>query len=287
MKNKLEIILIISITVLFWAWAFMGIKIALEELNPIDLTLLRFLVADMVFIPYLTIKGVSIKLRDIPKVLILGIGGVTLYHLCLNFGEVYISSGIASLIISTAPAFIFLTSVLFLKERIFKSRVLGTLSALTGVIIVILGSGVSYEVENYIGALAVLIAALSATFYTVYGKVMFSRYSPAILTAYAITLGTAPLLLLLTPQKLGEFSTLSMKTWFSVLFLGLCSTVVGYLGWFYVLEKMEASRAAVFLQAIPVIAVVSGVIFLNEKITSLFALGTVMVVTGVYLVNRG
>ncbi len=283
------VILALTATILGWGWAFMNIKIALNELDPITLTILRFIVADALFIPYIIYrKDLHLRRGDIPFVFILGFGGVAVYHLCLNYGEVFIASGVASLIIATAPVYIFISSIFLLGERLLKTRVMGTVLALTGVIFIIVSGDTSYNIGNYIGALAVLISALSATFYTIYGKSMFSlkRYPPSILTAYSITLGTIPLFFLLTPDRIGKVIAISSQTWASILFLGVCSTFIAYQGWYYALNKLDASRAAVFLQAIPVVAVTSGVFFLGEPINSFFAIGAVMVLTGVYAVNR-
>lgn len=283
------VILALTATILGWGWAFMNIKIALNELDPLTLTILRFIVADALFIPYIIYrKDLHLRRKDIPFVFVLGFGGVAVYHLCLNFGEVFIPSGVASLIIATAPVYIFISSIFLLGERLLKTRIMGTVLALTGVIFIIVSGDTSYEVGNYIGALAVLISALSATFYTIYGKNIFSlkRYPPSILTAYSITLGTLPLFFLLTPNRVEQVISISTETWASVLFLGICSTFIAYQGWYYALNKLDASRAAVFLQAIPVVAVTSGVVFLDEPINSFFAIGAVMVIAGVYIVNR-
>jgi|Deesub1362A_J573_1020465.scaffolds.fasta_scaffold08574_4 drug/metabolite transporter (DMT)-like permease len=285
-KRNFKIIVIAFITVLFWAWGFIGIKIALKELSPENLTLLRFLIASLVFVPYLVFRRARIEQQDILRILLLGLS-VLFFHLSLHSGEVYVASGTASLIISTIPVFVFIASISLLKERISKPKVVGTFSALAGVFVIILGTGTfSYKTGNYIGAFLVLLAVFSATFYTIYGKIMFLRYPPSILTAYSFILGTIPFLLFLTPQNLTEIFSISRTTWYSVLFLGFCSSAVGYMGWYYILEKLEASKAAVFLQIIPVVAVISGVIFLNEVITPVFGFGAVMVVIGVYLVNR-
>jgi len=288
-KNvKLPIILVI--TILSWALAFMWIKIALSELEFMDLTLLRFLVADAVFVPYLLKKRAYLILNkdDMLRILVLGVMGVTLYHLCLNYGEIHVSSGVASLIIATAPVYIFISSIIFLNENFKVNRAIGTSLALIGVATIVYTGSEVLTLESYLGAFAILIAALSATFYTIYGKSLFNRYYPPILTAYAIIFGTIPLLIfvILEPGKINTFTTISQQTWLSVLFLGVISTVIGYQGWFYLLERMDASRAAVLLEAIPVVAVTAGVIFLKENINSFFLMGAFLVITGVYLVNK-
>jgi drug/metabolite transporter (DMT)-like permease len=272
--------LILSLTVLCWAWAFPAIKVAVKELNPVDLTFLRFLIADVFLAAYIIKKRAFLRISEIPEVAALGITGITLYHISLNFGEIYISSGMASLIISTAPAFIFIASVIFLKEKPYPEKIVGTFLALFGVFVIIIGSKqiTAFEI---VGVVAVFAASLSATFYTVYGKSLFSKHDPLVLTSYAIILATLPLPLITS----WKFSV-SLETLLAVIFLAVFSTVVGYMGWYYVLNKMEASKAAVFLQVIPVISIVTGVMLLSERIDFSFTLGTALVLLGVYLVNR-
>ncbi|RLI80035.1 EamA/RhaT family transporter, partial [Archaeoglobales archaeon] len=64
----------------------------------------------------------------------------------------------------------------------------------------------------------------------------------------------------------------------SVLFLGIFSTYLGYLGWYYFLEREEASKASVFLLAIPFVSIIAGVFLLKESITALTILGGMAVI---------
>ncbi len=281
--------MILVLVVLFWAWAFQFIKVALEELNPVQLTLMRFLIADAIILPhlYLTRKKMQMHRPDMVLVAALGIFGVTAYHVLLNYGEQTVSSGVASLIIAMAPVFVFIVSVLLLGESLTTRKLLGITAAMFGVVMIIIwGSGdFDLSVDHLSGAFAVLGAAFAATFFTTYGKSLFRRYPPSQLTSYAIVFATIPLLFMVAPDTEG-LGSMGMRTWGSVIFLGIGSTFIAYQGWYYVLNTMEASRAVIYLQAIPVVAVFTGVAFLDETLTPLFLVGAILVLIGLYAINK-
>src|SRR5690554_2750340 len=105
---------------ILWGTAFPMIKIALTDLSPPHLTLLRHLVASAAFVPLLLAFRARLapKRADVPFFMLLGVVGYTVYHLALNFGQTQVSAGAASLIIATAPAITALLAVFMLGERL-------------------------------------------------------------------------------------------------------------------------------------------------------------------------
>ncbi|MDH7517667.1 MAG: DMT family transporter, partial [Candidatus Thermoplasmatota archaeon] len=137
--NDLHLIFLMVAAVIFWAFAFPFIKIGLDELSFVNLTILRFLIVDVVFLFVILIKPRSFsKLykKDVIPIFILGFFGVMVYHLGLNYGEQFVLPGAASLIIATTPIFILISAVIFLKEKIDLRKFIGVLFALLGLIII-------------------------------------------------------------------------------------------------------------------------------------------------------
>src|SRR3990167_5625961 len=122
-KTKVALFL----TVLFWASAFVGIKAGLQSYSPGGLALLRFLAASlcMFFIYIRQPIRQTIPLRDVLQILFCGIIGVGFYHIGLNYGEMAVSSGIASFIISLSPLITIILAVIFLNEKINFFGILG------------------------------------------------------------------------------------------------------------------------------------------------------------------
>lgn len=288
--SKLKFVLIITILVVVWAFAFLFIKIGLEELSFVNLTIMRFLIVCLVLILILFFQKKrfsKLHKKDIVPIFLLGFFGVIVYHLGLNYGEQFISPAAASLIIATVPVQIIILSTIFLKEKIGLKKLIGIIIALCGVVVISIWgkAGVSIHIEYISAVLAVLIAAIMSALYTIAGKKLLTRYSALSLTTYVMLLGSLGLTPFIRGSLLDQISKMSMTGWFAVIFLGVFSTVVGYGLWYIVLKTKSASEISIYLYAIPVLSTIISYFMFKEKITLMFILGGFLVIAGLIIVN--
>jgi len=279
------------IAIVVWAFAFPFIKIGLDELSFINLTILRFFIVCCVLLLILIIQSKKIsklQKKDIIPIFILGFFGVIMYHLGLNYGEQYVSPGAASLIIATIPIQILILASIFLKEKITFTKLAGIIFGLIGVLIIsIWGTvGATLEINYIIAAIAIFIAATFGAFYTIAGKKLLDRYSGLSLSIYAMVLGSIGLLpLAINNSLISQVSNLSAKGWFAIIFLGIFSSVIGYIIWYIALEKKTACEISIYLYLIPILSTIISYFLLNEEITFLFILGGALVIFGLFIVN--
>lgn len=288
--SKLKFVLIITILVVVWAFAFLFIKIGLEELSFVNLTIMRFLIVCLVLILILFFQKKrfsKLHKKDIVPIFLLGFFGVIVYHLGLNYGEQFISPAAASLIIATVPVQIIILSTIFLKEKIGLKKLIGIIIALCGVVVISIWgkAGASIHIEYISAVLAVLIAAIMSALYTIAGKKLLTRYSALSLTTYVMLLGSLGLTPFIRGSLLDQISKMSMTGWFAVIFLGVFSTVVGYGLWYIVLKTKSASEISIYLYAIPVLSTIISYFMFKEKITFMFILGGFLVIAGLIIVN--
>jgi len=290
MRRPPSLALFITLPIMGWALAFPLIKVALEDLSFINLTLLRFTVACSALLVILGLQRrrfAPLHKRDVTPLFLLGFFGVMVYHLGLNYGEQYVSPGAASLIVATIPVLVVILAVMFLDERVTPRKVGGIGLSLTGlVILTVWGSEATIEVDYVVGALAVLLAAVMGAVYTVAGKKMLERYSALSLTLYAMLLGSIGLLPLVRWSFVTEVASMSWETGAAVVFLGLVSTIVSYALWYMALEVKGASELSVYLYAVPVISTLVSYLLFDDPITPLFVVGGGLVILGVAVVNR-
>jgi drug/metabolite transporter (DMT)-like permease len=252
---------------------------------------MRFFIVCLILLLILVIQPKNfskLNRKDVIPIFLLGFSGVIIYHLCLNYGEQYVSPAVASLIIATIPIEILILSFIFLKEKITTKKLFGIIIALIGVIIIsIWGTkDTTIEVKYITAALAILISALVSAIYTIFGKKLLNRYNGLSLTTYAILLGSIALLpLSINNQLIEQVSKLSIKGWFAISFLALFSTVIGYVIWYIALEKRTASEISVYLYLIPVLSTIISFFLLKDEITSMFIFGGFLVISGLILVN--
>lgn len=290
--SNLQIFLMMIIAVIVWALAFPFIKIGLEKLSFINLTIMRFFVVCITFLILMITKRnwfSKIYKKDIPSIFLLGFFGVMIYHFGLNYGEQYISAGAASLIIATIPIFILILAAVFLKEKITFLKFLGIILALFGVIVISIWGKQeeTIHIQRAFAAFAVLIAAIVGAFYTIAGKKLLDRYNGLSLTAYAILLGSIILIpfSIFNNSLITEISSMTATTWFAVIFLGIFSTVIGYAIWYIALEIKTASEISVYLYIIPVLSTIASYILFQDEITIFFILGGMLVIFGLTIVN--
>jgi drug/metabolite transporter (DMT)-like permease len=290
-SDKKYFFFIIGFPVVFWAFAFPFIKIGLEELNPINLTIMRLFTVCAIFLLFIAVapkKFSKLHKKDLIPLFLLGFLGVVVYHLGLNYGEQYMSPSAASLIIATIPVFTIIFATIILKEKITKKIVVGIPLSLSGVIIISFTgtSGNPLEISYISAAFAVLISAFVGAGYTIAGKKLLQRYSALSLTVYAFLFGSLGLLPFLSSSLVTEVAAMTWKGWGAVLFLAVLPTVVGYVLWYVALEKRTASEISVFLYFIPVLSTIISYFLFHDAITLLFIAGAALVILGLVIINK-
>ena len=283
--------LMMMVAVIVWAFAFPFIKIGLSELSFINLTIMRFFIVCCVFLLILFFQKKrfsKLLKKDVIPIFLLGFFGIMVYHLGLNYGEQFISPGAASLIIATIPIQILILAIIFLKEKISFFKILGIVIALIGVLIISIWGkkDASLEIGYIYGAIAVLIAALMGAIYTIYAKKLLDRYTGLSLTVYSILLGSIALIPLINNSFFVEVSKMSINGWFAILFLGIFSTVIGYVIWNVALKMKNASDISIYLYAIPVLSTIFSYFIFKDDITLIFIIGGILVIFGLIVVNN-
>jgi drug/metabolite transporter (DMT)-like permease len=267
----------------FWASAFAGIRAGLHAYPPADLALFRYLIASCVLGIYARFAHFRRpEWRDIPGLILAGSLGITFYNLALNYGEMRVTAGSASLLISSTPIWAALLAMYLLRERLTFFGWIGVLLSFVGVALIASGEGEGIHLVPQ--ALIILAAALAWGVYIVIQKRFLGRYGALEFTAYSVWSGT----LLMIPFGRGLLHSIHsapMSGTLAVLYLGIFPAALASFAWSYALSHGPAGRMASFLYVIPVLATLIAWIWLGEVPRVISLLGGSIAICGVVVVN--
>lgn len=275
----------IAVAIILWASAFVGIRAGLHEYSPEGLALLRYLVASALMgaIYFNMSHRNHIDLVDKLKLFVIGIIGIGVYSLMLNYGEISVSSGVASFITAQSPALTAIFAIIFLGETLTLQRVVGFLVSMVGVVCIAYGEIGEFTLTS--GLLYVLGAMLAGSCYSIMQKPLLKKYSAIEATTYVIWGGT--LFLLFQAGKLEhDVVNASMSATLTVVYLGVFPAALAYIAWNYVLQNMSVSHTVSYMYTMPFAAAIMGWLLLGENPAFVSVVGALIAIAGVWLVNQ-
>jgi drug/metabolite transporter (DMT)-like permease len=272
-----------------WGSAFIAGKFAVQSFEPASVAFLRFFGAAILLFPLMWIMEKNRKkptLKDYGLFAVLGLTGIALYNIFFFLATKHAPVIKSSIFIASNPVLIVLLSGLFLKETITKNNIIGMVIALTGVVFIITDGHLlalfqlGFEPIDWVLVGAVISWAL----YSVVGKVVLKKYSAVESTTYAVAFGTVFLLPFAFVQTTWQdIQVASFSTWIAIAHMSIFVTVVSFVMYYYGIKEVGAAKASIFINVMPVSAVLMATFFLGETFTWAHGVGAVFVLSGVYV----
>jgi len=282
----------LTLTAVFWGGTFIAGRIIAREAAPFSAAFLRFVFASFFLLIFVVRAHGRIPVpapRQLVPLLLLGLTGVLAYNYFFFSGLKTITASRASLIIAANPAVIALFSALFLGERLTGLKYVGIFLSVAGAMVVISGGDPVMILGGGVGQGELFLFACVASWasYSVLGKVVMRDLSPLLAATYACLLGGACLFPpAIQEGLLGQILEYSPAVWLGVLYLGLLGSALGFIWYYEGVQRIGPSRTGVFINIVPVSSILLAVLILDEPLYPSLAVGAVLVVGGVYLMNR-
>lgn len=268
-----------SVCILLWGSAFPGVRYAVQTIHPLNLVAFRFLIASLGLGVFAMVSG---KIRrpdfsDVPRLLLQGCLGVSLYHFLLSWGQTIVPAGTASILNASSPCMAAILAALVLKESLPVQGWLGMALGLGGIVLIVVGKGQDLSFAS--SSLLILMAAFSQSVYFILQRPFFERYSPLELASYTVWFGTLPILFFVRFPDTVEVGLV-------VGYLGIFPGAIAYIAWTYTLAHLSTAQASSFLYLVPIIATAIGWLVLGEPLTLTVAIAGAMILMGVFWVNQ-
>lgn len=280
---------------IIWGTTFLAISYGLKGFPPFILSGLRFLVAGLIILAWLLIKGHKLgAFADWKKNAITGIFILTGGTGLVVWGEQYVSSTEAAIAIATGPFwFIALDKKNWRTYFSDKFIIIGLLIGFTGLILFLRGSVALPQpnVDPVMRILAFGVIALSSISWVI-GS-LYSKNNPTgqntvmNTSQQLIVAGVVSFLIATFRTEWSAFSItgIPVVAWLGLAFLILFGSIVAYLSYIWLLTVKPPALVSVYTYINPIVAVILGWLFLSETVTGIQFLGLVVILAGVLMTN--
>lgn len=285
-----KLIISIFIVAIIWGTTFLGIKIGVETIPPWFVAGFRQLIAGLIMLPVLVfskqLKWIGwANLRTqlfVSLCIFVGANGLT------TVAEQHLTSSLTALLSALSPVFIFIGSLMIGIEK-FSGKVISGIVLGIGGVVCIFWDGIK-ELANpdYLGGILTLILGLiSWAIGVLYFKKKTSNVHSLFLNLFYqfIFAGLAQIILgFLSGEKihLGSWSYRSIS---AVLYLAVFGSVITYFAYYYLLEKLRPIQVSMLTYINTIISIFLGWLVLNEAISAQFLLATLLIISGVFVMN--
>lgn len=273
---------------LIWGSTWIVIKIGLTDLPPITFAAARFIVAALIL-------GMVIWVRKIPwpkgktqwrLMAFTGVLQFSVNYSMVFWSEQYISSGLAAVLQSTIPVFGLLFAWKLLPaERITPLKISAVIVGIVGVTLIFVDQLAVQSVMAFAGSVGIVVGALAAAWASILIKARASRLDPAMIVFSQILFGLPPLLVYAFAVE-GSFldHKWARSSILSVLYLSVVGTIAAFWLYYWLLQRIESTKAMIISLVTPLIAVIIGSVVLGETLAPQTFLGGSLIIASIGLI---
>ena len=271
-----------------WGSTWLFIKLGLEDLPPLTFAGIRFVISCAIILSIIRIRGLQLP-RARADWLLLAVTGILSFGLnygLVFWGEQHISSGLAALLQATLPAFGLIFAHFHLPgERLSWTKIGGVVLGVCGVAVVFSNQLAVAGRQALAGCIALILSAAFAAYSNVLVKKYGKKLNPAILSAGQMFFGLLLLFAVGLPLEGNPFrfhwTTMAV---IALLYLAVVGSVIAFLLYYWLVQNMDVTKSMLIALVTPVVAVILGMIVLNEEFGWRTLAGGAMIISGIALI---
>lgn len=264
--RKQDLLLLVLFNVI-WAGSLSAYKALGEYLPTGGIVTIRFGLAAIISILILPFfKGSFPSGINLIKTILMGTIVFCLGHRLQVAGNNLGSAGNSAVLMALEPLLVSIAAAIFLREKIEKRRWAGFTLGMFGVALL---NGVwraDFQWTGLTASLLFISSFLCETAYSVIGKPIITKSSPAKVLSIALISGTIANLCIDGSKTLPAIPTLPLNAWLIFIYLALLCTVSGYLAWYYIIKRTDVNIVALTIFIQPIAGIPMAIIFLGEKL---------------------
>lgn len=288
-RSERKAYIALGVVCIVWGVSWVGTKEAVRYMPPFQMVGIRQILAGMAYILFFLLKGDKLPRRkEWYPILFLSFLNFMVSNGLATWGVKLTTAGLSAILGAIFPLWLVLIMAFRGKNKIpFLARV-GILIGFGGVCIVFYEHLHELFDLSFLGGILLgLLAALAWAYGTIYTKEFAVDFNPYHSIGWQMLISgiTLNLIATLTGQTI-PVEDISLYTWGAILFLVIVSSIIAFIAYLYALQKLPTNLVSVYAYINPLVAVIAGSLFTGEPFTILILTGSLVTLSGVYLVNK-
>lgn len=287
MKNKSWLPVGAAIlSMVFWSFSFVWIKIVYEAYGPLTTVLFRLLISTglMLIFTLLSRKLQKIQPGDLKLFALMAFFEPFLYFMGESYGLKYVSSTVASVIVATIPLFSPIAAWYFYKEKLSSTNLYGLVITFLGVSLVVLDTSFNFTASP-LGVSLEFLAVLGAIGYASILKGISHRYNTFTIITYQNMIGAVFFLPFWLGFEMKEFTQVPFhaEAFRAIVKLAIFASTFAFILFTYSVRNLGINKSNIFINIIPVCVAIIAYIILGDQLNFHQMVGIAIVISGLFL----
>lgn len=287
--NERKALLALAMVCFFWGTTWIASKEGVRHMPPLQMAGIRQLLGGLCFVVFFILRGAAFpKGKEWNSVLALALLNFVLSNTLSTWGVKYIPAGLGSIIGAIFPLWLILIALLGSNTRVAAQTIAGILLGFAGICVVFYEHLADFLIPEFrVGIFLSFLSTWTWAIGTLYTKKHAARFNPyfslglqmlisgAFLCVFALATGNAV-----------PLEQIPWQSWWSIAYLLFFGSIISFVAYLYALQNLPTQQASLYAYMNPIVAILLGYIFFNEKLTVYIIAGTLITLYGVYLVNK-
>jgi drug/metabolite transporter (DMT)-like permease len=290
-SEKTRALIAVGLVSFFWGTTWLASKKGVEHMPALQLAGIRQLIGGTFYLVYFFIKGYGFPSRQqFFQFIWMSFLMFVISNGFSTWSVQYIPSGLGAVIGAISPIWIALFTVLLFREiKLNLITIAGLVLGFGGILIIfsdylqaLLNSNFAFGIT--LGVIATMTWALGTLYTVKHARNLNAYYS------LGWQMFLSGIILIIVSRITGHYKPLDQVNpiaWYSIAYLVVIGSIITFGAFIYALKRLPAAQASIYAYINPIVAVIVGSILNNEKLNIIIAIGTLVTILGVYLVNSG
>lgn len=279
----------LALVCFFWGTTWIAAKEGVRHMPALQMAGLRQLLGGMCFLLFFLYKGERWpRGKEWGPILVLSFLNFLLSNGLSTWGVKYISAGLGAIMGAIFPLWIVIIGLFTAANKMPSRAIIGMVLGFVGVCIIFYEHLNDFLDPDFLtGVLLSLVATWSWAFGTLYTKKHAAGFNPYFSLGLQMVISSIALLTITQSTSIGiSFTKIPWQSWAAMGYLVLFGSLLSFIAYIYALKNLPTEQVSIYAYINPIVAVLLGAAIFSEKLTVFIAVGGIVTLFGVYLVNK-